>query len=182
MTAASIPNSEEEHIILALASNKFGQVLNLPELPVHSCVQCIPTSSGTHTCPHMPPQPTPGKVFIPTKRLLLAKAKATLQRPQQSLFTAVAFNTATSRKRNTAWRRDELQQFNKPDCSACLRAFQSIPQHSSSGFAALSETSSIPHRCKPSQRQCRHAPPRIRNLFDSSNPGLCGLQLPSGWW
>lgn len=128
-----------------------------------------------HTCPHSQLQ---GKYLFQQKD----KAKATLQRPQQSLFTAVAFNTATSRKRNTAWRRDELQQFNKPDCSACLRAFQSIPQHSSSGFAALSETSSIPHRCKPSQRQCRHAPPRIRNLFDSSNPGLCGLQLPSGWW
>lgn len=24
-------------------------------------------------------------------------------------------------------------------------------------------------------------PPRIRNLFDSSNPRLCGLRFPSGW-
>lgn len=125
---ASSPSREEKHIVLACTNNnKFGQVLNLPELPVHSCVQRTPTSKGTHThtCPHMPPQPTLGKAFIQTKRLLLAKAKAMLQRPQQSLFIAEAFNTTTIQKRNTAWHREELQQLNEPDCRARFRAFPS---------------------------------------------------------
>lgn len=30
-------------------TNKFGQVLHLPEVPVHSCVQSTPTSQGAHT-------------------------------------------------------------------------------------------------------------------------------------
>lgn len=119
----------------------------------------------------MPPQPTPGKAYIQTKRLLLAKAKAMLQRPQQSLFTAGVFNTTTIQKRSTAWCREELQQLSEPDLQSAL---QSIPQHGSSGLAALSETSSIPHCWKASQRQ--HT--RIHNLFDSSKPRLCGVQFP----
>lgn len=83
------------------------------------------THTHTHTSPHMPPQPTPGKALIQTKRLLLAKAKAMLQRPQQSLFFAEAFNTTTIQKRNTTWHTEELQQLNEPDCTERFRAFPS---------------------------------------------------------
>lgn len=87
-----------------------------PQVKAHTC---------THTSPHMPPQTTPGKALIQTKRLLPAKAKAMLQRPQQSLFIAEAFNTTTIQKRNTTWRTEELQQLNEPDCTERFRAFPS---------------------------------------------------------
>lgn len=74
---------------------------------------------------HVLLQPTPGKAIIQTKRLLLVKAKAMLQGPQQSLFIPEAFNTTTMQKRNTAWRREELQQLNEPDCRKRFRAFPS---------------------------------------------------------
>jgi len=45
---ASIPSHEEKRIVL----DKFGQVLNLPELPVRSCARRTPTRKGKHT--HMP--------------------------------------------------------------------------------------------------------------------------------
>lgn len=94
-----------------------------------ACSQLCPMythkSRHTHMSPHMSPQPTPGKALIQTKRLLLAKAKAMLQRPQQSLFIAEAFNTTTIQKRNTTWRTEELQQLNEPDCTKHFRAFPS---------------------------------------------------------
>lgn len=148
---ASIPNSEEKHVVPAGMNNKFGQVLHLPEVPVHSCVQCTPTSQGTHTSPHMPPQPTPGKALIQTKRLLLAKAKAMLQRPQQSLFTAEAFNTTTIQKRNTTWHTEKLQQLSEPDCIERFRAFPST-----AALRLLPCQSSNPHGWKASQWQHVH--------------------------
>lgn len=48
---ASIPNGEENRIALARMNNKSGQVLHLP---VHSCVQCTPTSQGTRMHTHKP--------------------------------------------------------------------------------------------------------------------------------
>lgn len=149
-------------------------MLNLPELPVHSCVQCTPTSKGAHT--HVPTQPTPGKAFIQTKRLLLAKAKAMLQRPQQSVFIAEAFNTTTIQKRNTTWRREELQQLSKPDCRARLRAF---PSTAAPDLLPCQGPAQSP--IAESQPAATHAPLRIHNLCDSSNPRLCGVQFPSVW-
>lgn len=173
---ASIPNHEEKNIVPARMNNKFGQALHLPEVPVHSCVQCTPTSQGTHTSPHMPPQPTPGKALIQTKRLLLAKAKAMLQRPQQSLFIAEAFNTTTIQKRNTAWHTEKLQQLSVPDCTERFRAFPA---------RQLWVCCLVSDQLKPpsleSQPVATCAPLRIHNLFDSSNPRLQGVELPSVW-
>ena len=124
----------------------------------------------------MPPPPAPGKAFIPTKRLLLAKAKAMLQRPQQSLFTAEAFNTTTIQKRNTAWRRDELRQLDKPDRGARSTAFPStaapaLPPCQGPAQSPISE----------SQPAATLAPPRAGNLSGSSNPRPRSAWLPSAW-
>lgn len=126
----------------------------------------------THTSPHIPPQSTPGKALIQTKRLLLAKAKARLQRPQQSLFIAEAFNTTT------------ILGAQKSCSNSTSLIAQSISEHSPA--RQLWVCCLVRDQLKPpsleSQPEATCAPLRIHNLFDSSNARLQGIQIRSVWW